>query len=164
MTNFQMTKDESITNDEGRPSSFRRRSHVIERIAFWSFRLATYAIILATSYIFLDITVKGARTVFTTTPPFINVPFLTEKPETLYVFDFEGKKMSLGDREFRAWQAQHPGANVEPQTVAYSAGGIWPCIVGTALLVVGSMIIALFVGISAAIYLNEYRRNNRFIR
>jgi hypothetical protein len=67
MTNFQMTKDESITNDEGRPSSFRRRSRVIERIAFWSFRLATYAIILATSYIFLDITVKGARTVFTTT-------------------------------------------------------------------------------------------------
>ena len=38
-----------------RPSSFRRRSRVIEKIAFWSFRLATYVIIAATSYIFLDI-------------------------------------------------------------------------------------------------------------
>jgi phosphate transport system permease protein len=164
MTNFQMTKDESITNDEGRPSSFRRRSRVIERIAFWSFRLATYAIILATSYIFLDITVKGARTVFTTTSPFINVPFLTEKPETLYVFDYQGKQKSLGDREFRAFQAQHPNEDFHPSTVAYSAGGIWPCIVGTALLVVGSMVLALLIGISSAIYLSEYSRDSRSIR
>jgi len=147
-----------------RASSFGRRSRVVERVAFWLFRLATYLIVAATTYIFLDIGVKGARTVFTTRPPFVNMSFLTEKPETLYVFDFEGKKMSLGDREFRAWQAQHPGAKVEPMTVAYSAGGIWPCIVGTALLVIGSMVVALFIGISAAIYLNEYSRNNRFIR
>jgi phosphate transport system permease protein len=142
----------------------RRRARLTETVAFWLFRLATYLIVAATTYIFLDIGSKGARTVFTSKPPFVNVSFLTEKPETLYVFDFEGKKMSLGDREFRAWQAQHPGANVEPQTVAYSAGGIWPCIVGTALLVIGSMMIALFVGISAAIYLNEYSRSSRFIR
>ncbi len=43
-------------------------------------------------------------------------------------------------------------------SIAYSAGGIWPCIVGTALLVVGSMILALVIGISAAIYLSEYSR------
>ena len=72
--------------------------------------------------------------------------------------------MSLGDREFRDWQAQHPGAKVEPTSVAYSAGGIWPCIVGTALLVVGSMVVALLIGISSAIYLSEYSRNGRFIR
>ena len=57
--------------------------------------------------------------------------------------------MSLGDREFRQWQEQHPDAKVEPTTVAYSAGGIWPCIVGTALLVIGSMVVALFIGISS---------------
>jgi phosphate transport system permease protein len=174
-----MTNDESMTNDAwraapipsgvvppqaDRASSFHRRSRVIEKIAFWSFRLATYCIIGATSFIFLDIGVKGARTVFTTTPPFVNVPFLTEKPETLFVFDYEGKKMTLGDSEFRAWQTQHPAANVQPTTVAYSAGGIWPCIVGTALLVIGSMIVALFIGISSAIYLSEYSRNSRFIR
>jgi phosphate transport system permease protein len=142
----------------------RHRTWLTEQIAFWSFRFATYVIIAATSYIFLDIVVKGSRTVFTTTPPFVNLPFLTEKPETLFVFDYEGKKMSLGDKEFRNWQAQHPSAEVQPTSVAYSAGGIWPCIVGTALLVVGSMAIALFIGISSAIYLSEYSRNSRFIR
>jgi len=142
----------------------QRRSRRAERITFWSFRLATYFIIACTSYIFLDITVKGARTVFTTHPPFVNLTFLTEKPETLYVFDYEGKKMSLGDREFRAWKGRHPTAEINPTTVAYSAGGIWPCIVGTALLVIGSMIIALFIGISSAIYLSEYSRNSHFIR
>ena len=85
MTNCT-TNDESMTNDEWRAahsfglrptersnSSFHRRSRVVEKIAFWSFRLATYFIIAATSFIFLDIGVKGARTVFTTTPPFVNV-------------------------------------------------------------------------------------------
>ena len=51
--------------------------------------------------------------------------------------------MALSDREFREWKAAHPGAEVEATSIAYSAGGIWPCIVGTALLVVGSMILAL---------------------
>ena len=142
----------------------QRRSRRAERITFWSFRLATYFIIACTSYIFLDITLKGARTVFTTSAPFVNLKFLSEKPETLYLFDYEGKKMALGDKEFRAWQSWHPKAEVDPTSVAYSAGGIWPCIVGTALLVIGSMIVALFIGISSAIYLSEYSRNSRFIR
>ncbi len=154
----------SKLDDRGASPAYRMRSRWTEKIMFWLFRLATYLIIAATSYIFLDIGIKGAKTVFTTTPPFINVPFLTEKPETLYVFDFEGKKMTLGDRDFRTWQAKHPAANVQPTTVAYSAGGIWPCIVGTALLVIGSMVVALIIGISSAIYLSEYSRNSRFIR
>ena len=41
-------------------------------------------------------------------------------------------------------------------SVAYSAGGILPCIVGTVLLVIGSMLIALLIGVSSAIYLSEY--------
>lgn len=142
----------------------QRRTRLTERIFFWIFRLATYLIIACTSYIFLDIGWKGAQTVFTTTAPFVNVPFLTEKPETLYVFQFEGKKKLLGDHDFRKWQAAHPGLDVQPTTVAYSAGGIWPCIVGTALLVIGSMVLALLIGISSAIYLSEYSRNTRLIR
>ncbi len=142
----------------------QRRTRLTERVFFWIFRLATYLIIACTSYIFLDIGWKGAQTVFTTTSPFVNVPFLTEKPETLYVFQFEGKKNLLGDHDFRRWQAAHPGLDVQPSTVAYSAGGIWPCIVGTALLVIGSMVLALLIGISSAIYLSEYSRNTRLIR
>jgi len=94
----------------------------------------------------------------------VNFAFLSERPQTLYVFDFEGKKQTLGDQDFRKWQAAHPDAVVEPATVAYSAGGIWPCIVGTALLVIGSMSIALVIGISSAIYLSEYSRSGPFIR
>ncbi|MDQ3118024.1 MAG: phosphate ABC transporter permease PstA [Verrucomicrobiota bacterium] len=145
-------------------SSHARRARAIERGLFWVFRLATYFVLACATYIFLDIGIKGSRTVFTTTPPFLNVPFLTEPPQTLYVFDYEGRKLTLSDRQFREWQAANPQAVVEPATVAYSAGGIWPCIVGTALLVIGSMALALGIGISSAIYLSEYSRNGRLIR
>ena len=74
----------------------QRRTRLAERIAFWSFRLATYFVIACATYIFLDIGIKGGRTVFTTTPPFVNLAFLTEPPQTLYVFDFEGKKDDAG--------------------------------------------------------------------
>jgi len=140
------------------------RGRRIEKIVFWAFRLATYFVLACATYIFLDIGIKGGRTVFTTKAPFINVPFLTEAPQTLYVFDFEGQKLTLGDRQFRKWKAAHPDVEVNPMSVAYSAGGLWPCIVGTALLVIGSMAIALIVGISSAIYLSEYSRQGRLIR
>src|SRR5256714_3823922 len=142
----------------------RKRGRILERVTFWMFRIATYVVLAAASYIFLDIGIKGGRTVFTSKPPFVNLEFLSEPPQTLYVFDFEGKKMTLGDREFRQWKVQHPGVEVEASSVAYSAGGIWPCIAGTALLVIGSMVLALGIGISSAIYLSEYSRNGPLIR
>lgn len=145
-------------------STHRRRGKLLEKVLFWAFRLATYFILACATYIFLDIGIKGGRTVFSTSPPFVNVPFLTEPPQTLYVFDYEGKKQTLSDREFRQWKAAHPEAVVEPTSIAYSAGGLWPCIVGTALLVVGSMTLALSIGISSAIYLSEYSRNGPGIR
>jgi phosphate transport system permease protein len=143
--------------------SNRRWSRFLERLMFWTFRLATYFVLACATYIFLDIGVKGGRAVFTSHAPFVNIDFLSQPPQTLYVFNYGGKKMELSDREFREWQTTHP-ENVEATSIAYSAGGIWPCIVGTALLVVGSMIVALFIGVSAAIYLSEYSRNTPFIR
>src|SRR4029453_17585264 len=143
--------------------SNRRWSRFLERLMFWTFRLATYFVLACATYIFLDIGVKGGRAVFTSHAPFVNIDFLSQPPQTLYVFNYGGKKMELSDREFREWQTTHP-ENVEAPSIAYSAGGIWPCIVGTALLVVGSMIVALFIGVSAAIYLSEYSRNTPLIR
>jgi phosphate transport system permease protein len=140
------------------------RVRFIERILFWLLRFSTYFVLAAATYIFLDIGIKGSRTVFTSKPPFINIPFLTEPPQTLYVFDYVGKKMTLSDRQFRDWKTAHDGTEVEATSIAYSAGGIWPCIVGTALLVIGSMTIALIIGISSAIYLSEYSRNGPWIR
>lgn len=114
---------------------------------------------------FFTIVFKGAPILFKPEAPFINTAFLTEAPESLYVFEYHGKKMELGDRAFRAFKGQHPdAAEVKADSYIYSAGGIFPCIVGTVLLVVGSMSIALFLGVSAAIYLNEYARDGRFIR
>ncbi len=144
-----------------RPESGHRR----ERAVFWLFRMATYFILACGAAVFLNIFFKGAGTVFTASPPFINTTFLTEAPESLYVFEWEGRKREMGDREFRAFKEQNPAAaNVKTESFVYSAGGIWPCIVGTVLLVVGSMTIALALGVSAAIYLNEYARDGAFIR
>ena len=143
-------------------SSNRRRSKFLEAVLFWAFRLGTYLVLLCATYVFLDIGIKGGRTVFQKAAPFVNLKFLTEPPQTLYVFDYQGKKMELSDREFREWKTTHK-ENVDVTSVSYSAGGIWPCIVGTALLVIGSMTLALFIGISAAIYLSEYSRDTRLI-
>ncbi|MEY2555336.1 MAG: phosphate transport system permease protein [Verrucomicrobiota bacterium] len=143
--------------------SNRRRTRLLEGLLFWAFRIGTYFVLLCATYIFLDIGIKGGRTVFTRTAPFVNLTFLTEPPQTLYVFDYQGKKMELSDRQFREWKTTHKEEG-EVTSVSYSAGGIWPCIVGTALLVIGSMTLALFIGISCAIYLSEYSRDGRFIR
>jgi phosphate transport system permease protein len=144
-----------------RPDSGQRR----ESAVFLLFRVATYFVLACGAAVFLHIFFKGAGTVFKTEAPFINTTFLTAAPESLYVFEWEGRKMEMGDREFRSFKEQHPAAaSVKAESYVYSAGGIWPCIVGTVLLVVGSMAIALALGVSAAIYLNEYARDGAFIR
>jgi phosphate transport system permease protein len=150
------------------PHVFRARSdatHRWERIVFWLFRCVTYFVLSCGAAILAHIAFKGAGTVFQAAPPFINTTFLTEAPESLYIFEWQGRKIEMGDREFRAFKAANPAAaSVEAESYVYSAGGILPCIVGTVLLVVGSMAIALSLGVCAAIYLNEYATDGPFIR
>jgi phosphate transport system permease protein len=43
-------------------------------------------------------------------------------------------------------------------------GGILPCIVGTLLLSIGAIAVALPVGVASAIYLNEYAKPGRLVR
>jgi phosphate transport system permease protein len=132
---------------------------------FWIFRVATYGILACGAAVFLDIVVKGSRTVFTAEPPFLNTTFLTAAPESLYVFEWEGRRMEMGDREFRDFKERNPAAaQLKAESYVYSAGGIFPCIVGTVLLVAGSMALALALGVGAAVYLNEYARDGKFIR
>jgi len=45
-----------------------------------------------------------------------------------------------------------------------TAGGIFPAIVGTMCLVIGSMIFAFPLGAMAGIYMNEYTSNNLFVK
>ncbi len=145
-----------------------------ERTAFWVLRLATYVILAAGAFILGDIVAKGSKTIFMAHAPFVNVDFLTKAPETLYVFQYQGEKREMGNTEFRAFQASEEGkarAAGQPapefkdlQSIVYSAGGIFPCIMGTLLLVVGSMTIALVLGVASAIYLNEYARQGPLVR
>ncbi len=151
----------------------KNRSRALEKLTFWLFRLATYLVLACGFFVFGNIFIKGAGTVFKKSFPFVNTVFLTEAPESLYVFTYQGTKMELGDRDYRAFRAAEearakaagqPVPQFNAESYVYSAGGIFPCIVGTVLLVVGSMAIALVLGVCAAIYLNEYARDGRFIR
>lgn len=149
------------------------RSRTVEKLIFGITRAATYFVLFCGLFVLGDIFIKGSRTVFQPEFPFINVPFLTEAPESLYVFEHEGKKMELGDRAFRVFREEQEAAaraaglpvpQIKTESFVYSAGGIWPCIVGTVLLVAGSMSIALVLGVASAIYLNEYARDGKFVR
>lgn len=137
-----------------------------EKAVFWLLRGATYLVLACATFIFLDIGLKGGRVIFQTQAPFINVPFLTEAPETLNVFTLDGEARTMGDREFRAFKEQHGERlkGVPIQTYVYSAGGIFPNIVGTILLVTGSILIALVLGVISAIYLSEFASDGPFIR
>jgi phosphate transport system permease protein len=145
-----------------RPTPAKR----IETGIFWLLRLATYFVLLCAAFVFIDIGWKGGSTVFRKEAPFINVPFLTEAPETLNVFTLDGRPQTMGDRAFRVFKAEHEAEmkDVRVETYIYSAGGIFPNIAGTVLLVTGSVLIALVLGVLSAIYLSEYATDGPFIR
>ncbi len=189
----------------------------IESITCWSFRLATYIVIICAGYIFLNIAINGSKALFTTEAPFINIDFLTQKPQTLHVFEpkeidteltatkaeivsLEAKSRNLGSGEIaaaaaikqqiEALEGQIETLDVERKAArlmygddayralaeepdseqyvysnyAYSGGGIGPAIVGTCLLVVGSISIALTLGILCAIFLSEYSSPGRTLQ
>ncbi|MFZ5426602.1 MAG: phosphate ABC transporter permease PstA [Thermodesulfobacteriota bacterium] len=52
----------------------------------------------------------------------------------------------------------------QPPRNSMTAGGILPCIIGTVLLSVGSMLVAFPLGVCSAIYLNEYARPGKTVR
>jgi phosphate transport system permease protein len=145
-----------------RPTAAKRA----EKGVFWLLRAGTYFVLFCAAFIFIDIGWKGGAVVFQLTPPFINTTFLTQSPETLNVFEWKGEKVRMGDRDFRKLQAAHAEetGNLRTETYVYSAGGIFPNIVGTILLVAGSIVIALVLGVLSAIYLNEYATDGRFTR
>jgi phosphate transport system permease protein len=154
----------STTSDAlfGRPTFPKR----MEQVVMWGLRLCTYFVLICAATIFIDIGGKGGAVLFRTSAPFVNVKFLTDSPETLNVFERAGRKTTMGDREFRAYQAGHEAEmkNVRVESYVYSAGGIFPNIVGTVLLVAGSILIALVLGVLSAIYLSEYATDGAFIR
>lgn len=172
-----------------------------ESLTRMGLRLLTYSIIAAAGFILLHITFFGAPVLLQSSAPFINVEFLTSKPQTLHVFEprevaeelqvitldiismessreadkdtlIEAKEERLSElnarlREQRLLYSDTALRELEElpddsiylySNYAYSAGGIGPAIVGSILLIAGSIVIALILGISSAIYLSEYSR------
>lgn len=190
---------------------------VFETSVKWFFRIATYAVILAAGYIFANIAFNGSKAVFTTQAPFINVDFLTQKPQTLHVYEpkeidtelksnkaqqikLRAERKALGsndktsaadlttqlvaleekhevldeqrregrlmysDSEYRALAEAPDESQYTYSNYAYSGGGIGPAIIGTCLLVGGSIAIALTLGVLCAVYLSEYSRPGRVLQ
>ncbi len=52
----------------------------------------------------------------------------------------------------------------QPPMDSMTKGGILPCIVGTACLSLGAIIVAIPIGVASAIYLNEYAFQGRTLR
>lgn len=125
----------------------------------------TYLILFVAVLLFCKICWDGAPTLFSTKAPFVNVSFLLDKNQTLHVFDNpQGERLQLPASEYMAYVKTNGEASVfNHQSFSYSGGGIIGPIVGTLLLTVGSIIIALFFGVSAAIYLSEYAKDSPFI-
>jgi phosphate transport system permease protein len=193
------------------------RKRTIETAIQWFFRLATYVVILAAGFIFANIAWNGSKAVFTTQAPFINTDFLTQKPQTLHVYEprdvveeqqalntkrirLRAERNNLGageveartalnaqlqmieardkaldeerkerrqlfsDVEYRALEETPSEADFSYSNYAYSGGGIGPAIVGTTLLVLGSIAIALTLGVLCAIYLSEYSRPGKTLQ
>jgi len=130
-----------------------------------SLALITYSVVLIAALLFGKIIMDGAPVLFKAEAPFVDFEFLTAKNETLHVFDDEqGVRHQLSASQATEYLKQHPGKEIyNEQTYSYSGGGIAGPIVGTALLTIGAIVIALFFGVSAAIYLAEYAKESPFI-
>jgi phosphate transport system permease protein len=64
----------------------------------------------------------------------------------------------------RGWRAINWNFLTQMPTDSMTKGGILPCIVGTLIISLGSIVIALPIGVASAIYLNEYARPGKLVR
>ena len=68
------------------------------------------------------------------------------------------------DSKHRLLEEMPSEASYVYNNYSYSGGGIGPAIIGTFLLVTGSIAIALVLGILCAIYLSEYSKPGKLLR
>ncbi|MEN8863950.1 MAG: PstA family ABC transporter permease [Akkermansiaceae bacterium] len=146
-----------------RSESSKRK--VIDRVGTGVFAFFTYFILACVLSILGKITWDGAPVIFQTEAPFINTEFFSNSPMTLHEFhNEEGELVRLDKNDFDQYKKENPDAVIRDEhTFSYAGGGILGPLVGTAMLVILCMVAALFIGISAAIYLNEYARKGRVV-
>ncbi len=150
------------------PNPFEKKKGWLQRkemLGINLLRLATYIIIACALFIFSDIFIKGVPTLVTREAPFINTEFFTESPQILTVWhDDQGTEYSMTQKNFDVWVAENPTVEIhDTHNYTASGGGILGPLLGTALLVIICMSLALFIGVSAAIYLSEYCGQGRLM-
>ena len=141
------------------------RRKIFDNLGTMLFRVFAYFILICVVSIIGKITWDGAPVVFRAEAPFVNTDFFTKSPMTLYEFENENQeKFSLAEDDFRRYKEENPDAVIlNEKSFSYAGGGILGPLVGTIILVVLCMIAALFIGVSAAIYLNEYAKKGRVV-
>ncbi len=141
------------------------KGHLKDRLVRFSLGAVTYLIVVIAALLFFKIIKDGAPVLLTTKAPYVDLGFLLDKNETLHVFDdAQGQRHQLAASKYSAYVKDHASETIyNEQTFSYSGGGIIGPIAGTVLLTVGSMVLALFFGVSAAIYLSEYAKQSPFI-
>lgn len=128
-----------------------------ETAARWALRLGSYTVVFLTVAIFLFITIKGL-------PHATQPGFLTELTSTLHVIESKsGEIIQTGPAAADVIKQKLGDQFASEKTISYSGGGILGPIVGTALLVLVSVSIALFLGVCCAIYLSEYAKKGKFL-
>lgn len=70
----------------------------------------------------------------------------------------------VGYLVWRAWPSLGPEFVLDVPQRGMTEGGIWPAFVGTLYLVGLSLVVSTPIGVLAAVYLNEYARENWFTR
>ncbi len=164
MSETAATADPSAS--EKNPFATRRTGgHLRERAVAMALRLAAYFILGCALYIFADIVAKGAPVVFKASPPFVNTEFFAKSPETLMTFETaDGSFHKMDFSEYSKFKEANPGLEiVEEHSHAFSGGGIFGPLVGTALLTAICIVVAFFIGLTTSIYLNEYSSQGRFM-
>jgi phosphate transport system permease protein len=132
-----------------------------EKVVGWLLRLGTFFVVVLTAAILLHIVIKGAPVTFQSKWPFVNTAFLTELPSTLHVIeDTQGHLIETNAADADIVKQRLGLAFHTETTISHAGGGILGPIVGTALLVLVSICVALFLGVACAIYLSEYARHD----
>ncbi len=146
-----------------RSESSKRK--VLDRLGTGVFAFFTYFILACVIGILGKITYDGAPVIFQSEAPFINTEFFSKSPMTLHEFyNEDGEMVRLDKDDFDQYKKDNPDAVIRDEhTFSYAGGGVLGPLVGTAMLVVLCMVAALFIGISAAIYLNEYASKGRVV-
>lgn len=146
-----------------RSESSKRK--ILDGLGTSVFAFFTYFILACVLGILGKITWDGAPVIFQGEAPFINTEFFAKSPMTLHEFrNEEGELVRLDKDDFDKYKAENPDAVIRDEhTFSYAGGGILGPLVGTAMLVLLCMVAALFIGISSAIYLNEYARKGRVV-